>query len=969
MDSVGPAREQLEREVDDLRRQLAELTARQNIHTQAMDELRASGDRFRELVESTSDWLWEVDRDGKYTYVSPRVRDLLGREPDDLIGTPLFDIMPPAEAERIAAFFQDILSRAEPFEHLENVCLHVDGREVVMETSAVPVYGPDGALEGYRGVDRDITDRKRAENLIRIQGELAEALSATGKLEEGLRLCLGASLSASGMDCGGIYLVREASGALDMVYHQGLSEGFVADVSHRDAESANARIVMAGKPTYTQYPQLGVPLDKVEKREGLLAIAVIPIRHEDQIIGCLNVASHRLDEVPAFSRGALEAIAAEIGSAITRLRTEEALRASEERYRGVVEHSADLVWRVDMDDRITYVSSIALSMLGYAPAELIGEPVSRVLTEESTQRGVARLQQPKNGELGTEALVHELTYRRKDGSEFIGELRSAPITDAADKTVGIQGITRDITERKRAEQALRESEERFRSLSDSAPVGIWHTDNEGRVLYTNKRWQEITGLTLAESLGPGWSDALHPEDRERVFELWNRCVSEEEGWSGEFRFIATSGDVRWVHTSTAPVRSETGQVIGHVGSNEDITDRKRAEEERERLEEQLRQAQKMEAVGQLAGGIAHDFNNILTVIQGNAELLKMDLPAGGQQARFADEVIKGANRAADLTRQLLAFARKGKWQVTPVDIHDAIAQTVKMLTHSIDRRIEIHMELRASPSVVMGDPTQLQNALLNLGVNARDAMAGGGVLTYATRNVTLTEADCDELPYELTPGDFLEIRVTDTGSGMDPQTRERIFEPFFTTKEVGKGTGLGLAGVYGCVKNHDGSISVASEPGRGATFTILLPLARAGTAATARTVGGDEPSPGTGHVLIVDDEESVRGFVRAALQNLGYTVSSCCDGGEAVAHYRSHHQEIDLVILDLIMPKMSGQDTLRELKKINPHVRVLVSSGFSHTQATHQTLDEGVLGLLYKPFQVTELSRAVAQHIQRDSPR
>jgi CheY-like chemotaxis protein len=231
--------------------------------------------------------------------------------------------------------------------------------------------------------------------------------------------------------------------------------------------------------------------------------------------------------------------------------------------------------------------------------------------------------------------------------------------------------------------------------------------------------------------------------------------------------------------------------------------------------------------------------------------------------------------------------------------------------------------------------------------------------------VTLTQADCDEHPCELTPGDFLEIRIADTGAGMDEQTQKRIFEPFFTTKAMGKGTGLGLAGVYGCVRSHDGSVSVSSQPGRGAAFTVLLPLGDPGAAARKQTRADDELVRGTGHVLVVDDEEGVRNFVRASLQNLGYTVSACDDGASSVDYYRQHHREIDLVILDLIMPRMNGQDTFLEMKKINPNVKAIVSSGFSHSQATRQILDQGALGLLNKPFQIKELSLAVANHIRR----
>ncbi|MBL7134560.1 MAG: transporter substrate-binding domain-containing protein [Phycisphaerae bacterium] len=516
---------------------------------------------------------------------------------------------------------------------------------------------------------------------------------------------------------------------------------------------------------------------------------------------------------------------------------------------------------------------------------------------------------------------------------------------------------------------LRQSEERYRAVVEGTPVLICRFLPGGEITYVNEAYCRYFEKTPEELVGSSFLLLIPESDRETVMANISALTVDSPSQSHEHRVISLDGEVRWQHWTNHVQFDAQGQAVAYHSIGEDITDRKLAEEERDRLEEQLRHAQKMEAVGQLAGGIAHDFNNILTIILGNAELLKMDPPLAGKQAAFADEVITGAKRAADLTSQLLAFARKGKRQVEPVDINSIVTETVNILTHTIDRRIDIRLELHASPSIVMGDPTQLHGAMLNLGVNARDAMADGGVLTYATRGVTLTKADCDKHPYELTPGDFLEIRITDTGAGMDERTQKRIFEPFFTTKEAGKGTGLGLAGVYGCIRSHDGSISVSSEPGRGAMFTILLPLAAADAAVTGRTVAGDEPVRGTEHVLIVDDEESVRDFVRTSLQSLGYTVSACADGAAGVDYYRRHHQEIDLVILDLIMPRMNGLDAFREMKKIEANVRVLVSSGFSYTQATRQMLDEGALALLNKPFSIAKLSQAVAEHIQHDSSR
>ncbi len=516
---------------------------------------------------------------------------------------------------------------------------------------------------------------------------------------------------------------------------------------------------------------------------------------------------------------------------------------------------------------------------------------------------------------------------------------------------------------------LEESETRFRALFEQAGDYILLFELSGEnslvIIDANQAAVEKHGFTRNEFIGKSIDSLDSSMDAKRTQEVLDVLMS---GKAIVLETTHTKKDGTVFPVEVSAKILDVGEGPPRIISIErDITKRKHAEAEKERIEGQLQQAQKMEAVGQLAGGIAHDFNNLLTSIQGNAELLKLDMPPDGEAATLAGEIIKGSNRAAELTRQLLAFARKGKRLMEPIDIHNIITQTAHMLTHTIDRRIGIRLELNASPSTVMGDAAQLHSAMLNLGVNARDAMSKGGTLTYITRNITLTRDDCGKRSQKLTPGDFLEIGITDTGVGMDEQTRERIFEPFFTTKDVGKGTGLGLAGVYGCVRSHDGGIDVASEPGCGTTFTILLPLADTGAAVVEQPLADNEPIRGTGRILLVDDEESVRKFIQASLQNLGYTVSTCSDGAAGVDYYRANHQEIDLVILDLVMPRMNGQDALANMKEIDADARVIVSSGFSHSEAVNQVMDQGALALLSKPFQITELAQAVARHIRRDS--
>jgi len=377
---------------------------------------------------------------------------------------------------------------------------------------------------------------------------------------------------------------------------------------------------------------------------------------------------------------------------------------------------------------------------------------------------------------------------------------------------------------------------------------------------------------------------------------------------------------------------------------------------RAEAEKQFREAQKMEAVGQLASRIAHDFNNILMVIQGNAELWLMADDGRDESNVNAEEIVKASQRESNLTKQLLSFARRGKQQTADFDLHETISEVTNLLRHGIDRRIEIVHDLQASPSVISGDPTEVHSALLNLSINARDAMPEGGTLLFATRCVTVPDGDAEHLA----PGAYIAITVSDTGVGMDEQTQAHVFEPFFTTKAPGKGTGLGLAAVYGCVESHSGGIDVQSEPEKGTVFEILLPMKPVGR--EAAVVSHDtETVTGSGRILVVDDEEIIRNLATTALRSFGYDVLVATDGVEAMTCLREHLGGIDLIILNVIMPKLSASETLAGLQEIVPGVKVLVSSGFSGGDTLTELVSQGAVGILSKPFGINELSQKVHQ--------
>lgn len=523
--------------------------------------------------------------------------------------------------------------------------------------------------------------------------------------------------------------------------------------------------------------------------------------------------------------------------------------------------------------------------------------------------------------------------------------------------------------RTRAEATLRQSEAKFRGIFDRAFQFIGLLDAEGRLIDINETALGFAGVSKDDVLGrfywdtPWW--AYSERGRQQLREGLKDC---RYGVTVRFEVKQkdASGANKIIDFSAKPLLDEGGRVVRIVAESRDIT--RMAD-----LQEQLRQSQKMEALGQLAGGIAHDFNNLLTSIIGNAELLMADAKPESEEAELCDEIIVASTRSADLTRQLLSFSRKGQLQNTPIDLHVLVREVAQLLSRSIDRRITIVQELEAENPTVVGDPTMLQNALLNLGVNARDAMSkGSGAegqadrLTFHTNNVAVDRAYLEEHSLDLTPGQYVCVSIGDTGCGIEPDLVARIFEPFFSTKPTGKGTGLGLASVYGCAQSHRGTITVSSTPNEGSTFTLYLPEG-------AIQIQEDAPETGAvvhvgGNIMLVDDDESLRKTTERALKHMGYTVTTCCDGAEAVEYYKDHVADIDLIILDLIMPRMGGEEAFQRLMAIDRNVRILISSGYSRNRAVDDLIAAGACGFLGKPFQLEKLARTVSHLLRATKP-
>ena len=462
-------------------------------------------------------------------------------------------------------------------------------------------------------------------------------------------------------------------------------------------------------------------------------------------------------------------------------------------------------------------------------------------------------------------------------------------------SIANEGLIQEILERKKTEDELKESEERLKILFEFAPDAYYMNDFAGTFIDGNKKAEELTGYQKKELIGKSFLKLkLLPASQipKAAQALTKNALGHP---TGPDQFVLNRKDGSKVHVeiSTYPIKIKNKKVV--LGIARDISQRKRDEEEKSNLEEQLFQAQKMEAIGQLAGGIAHDFNNMLGAISGYAEMIKRKFTKNNPTLeKYITRVLDAAVRSADLTSKLLAFARKGRYEIVAVNIHETIQEVINLLEHIIHGRIKINMHCNASPATVMGDTSQLQNAILNIAVNAFDAMPDGGVLTFTTSIFKLDEKFISTRPYKIIPGKYLRISIADTGSGMGKEIKARVFEPFFTTKELGKGTGLGLASTYGIIKNHDGYIDVESKKGEGTEFTLYLPSVDKPSKKTVTV--SEKPTKGKGTILVIDDEELIREIIKDILDELGYTTITCNDGEQAIDYYKKHHKEIELVI-------------------------------------------------------------------------
>ncbi len=889
---------------DEVERLRAELS-------RAREELRATQDLLHATLESNSSAIFVKDLDGRYLVINSAAAHLVGKTPAEIVGKQDDDLLAEV-ADRMRASDQRALAAGTPQVYEET--LTVAGSPRIYLTTKSPYRDRQGNPRGVIGIARDITERKHAhEALQRGQQYLRAVIENT---PECIKLVTPDGTLVDINAAGLAMLEAETPGEV-----LGRSVYALIAPEYRDAFRAlNERVCRGEKG------RLLFEIVSLKGTRRWMETHAAPLR---------NPYDGRLLQL-ALSHDVTE-----------RKRAEDALQASEKRYRALVEHSWDLLTLLAADGTLLYVSPASQKHTGYTQEEIAGHNGLDFIHPDD-RPAIARL-------LGE--IVHQpggtidaqMRVRRKDGAWRW--MDATAVNLLAEPTVGAIVVNyRDITERRLAEQARL----RLVAILEATTDYVAMADPEGRLLYANGAARQLIGLAGDEELHDRslWK-FFTPETAAGLREQAVPAALRDGAWSGETALQGRAGEVVPASLVILAHRSSDGAL-------EFLSMIARDVRERRRFEQHLRQAQKMEAIGRLAGGVAHDFNNLLTVINGYSEFLLGRLPPGDPARDALREIHKAGGRAATLTRQLLAFSRRQILAPVVLDLNAIITGLEKVLRSLIGEDIDFRTHLAPDLGRVRADPGQVEQVLVALALTARDAMPRGGELVLETRSIDLDNDHARAHP-EARPGAYALILVRDTGYGMDAETRAHLFEPFFTTKEVGQGSGLGLAMVYGTVTQSGGHIEVHSEPGRGTTFAIYLPRLPELAPAIESGSGVRRLPQGRETVLLVEDEDGVRMLARLVLQTNGYTVLEARNGREALALAEGDPRRIDLLVTDVVMPQMSGREVADRLQALRPGLRVLFISGYADDAIVHHGVLESGLSFLQKPFTPAALARKIRE--------
>ncbi len=890
----------------------------------AQDALRRSEEKYRTILQSIQEGYLELDLSGSVTFFNDSICRMLGCPPEEMQGMSYRAFTSADTAKRMYQVFHAIYLTGEPGVMLDYEVIRKDGVKRSHELTASLVRDASGSPAGFRGVVRDVTERKRAQEALQRSEERWQfALEGAGD---------------------GVWDLNLKTGK---VFRSPRWKEMLGYAEHEISDSSDEWAIHV-------HPDDREPSDRELDRH---LRGESPVYVSEHRIRCKN-GSYKwiLDRGKLIQwdhDGTPLRIIGTQTDITERKRAEEALRQSEGRYRTIFEHTATANIIVDENHVIRLANSKFEKLVGYTRKELEGKMVWTTFVAEEDLKRMKKYHSQR---------------RRKEGAapdsyEFRCSVRSGETRDLFMSVTMIPGTNEsvasiiDITDRKKAEEALRQSEERFRDMARLMPETVFETDEYGIITFANQTAFEKFQYPPEElDKGLDITHMLASEDRARATENIGRVLAGERLGLNEYLARRKDGTTfpALVH---AVAIMKNGRPSGARGFLIDISDKKI-------LEEQFMRAQKMEAIGTMAGGIAHDFNNLLMGILGNVSLMLLSADKSHPFVDRLKNVEEYVRQGSELTKQFLGFARGGKYEVRPTQLGEFIQRGAEMFGRT-KKEIRIHQNIQEGLWIVEVDRNQMEQVMLNLFVNAWQAMPGGGDLYLSTQNVNLDESEV--APFGVEPGRYVRVSVTDTGIGMDEAVKSRIFEPFFTTKGKGRGTGLGLASVYGIMKNHKGFVTVESEKGAGSTFTLYLPASEKTVQEERQTCG--EIRKGQGTILLIDDEEVILDVGAEMLKRLGYDVITAAGGRAGIETYRANRDSIDLVVLDMIMPDLGGRETFDGLKEIRPDVNVLLSSGYSLNGQAKEIMDKGCRGFIQKPFSLGDLADKIMEILDGQQER
>jgi PAS domain S-box-containing protein len=919
-------------------------------------ELAESRRFLQRVIDASPNLIYVFDLlERRSTYVNPQSAAMLGYTPEEIVdaGNHLVERIPvhPADWPALSALWERMRSARDGEVVESDYRVRVaSGEWRWLRSRRVPFKRAGAEVRQILGAAEDVTDHKRAGQRRAAQYELTAVLSEAGGWPEAageVARALGSTLEWSLAE---VWTMDPAAHALRLaaLWHDPALDArrwteASSTLAFGPGSSLPGRVWASPRARWVEQ----VEADDVYARRALAAelgirsAAAAPIRTERDVFGVIVLLNRDASRRDPEQLEALETFGREVGGFCQRRATERALRDSEEKYRSIVETTAEWIWASDAAGRLTYSNPGVRSILGYAPEELTGRATFELLEPSSAEWMRANLPQFRAERKGWRGVT--LRWRHRDGSARYLESDAAPILDAGGAVVGFRGSDRDVTERVLAEERVREQA----ALLEAARDAILVEALDGTVTYWNRGAERIYGVSSAEVSGRLLSDFLFAGGAAELREA-RRAVLERGEWSGQLSQRTRDGRELVIQSHWTLLRDHGAAPRSVLVINSDVT-------EARRLEAKFLRAQRMDSLGVLAGGIAHDLNNILAPILMAVDVLRRK-ELDEQARRLMAAVETSARRGADLARQVLTFARGAEGNRVPLQLRHLIGEMERMARETFPRSIEVRTDIARDLWTVMGQTTPLQQVLMNLSVNARDAMPEGGVLSLSAENVTLGEPSQKVHPLAH-PGPYVHVAVADTGAGIAPDVLDRIFDPFFTTKPVGRGTGLGLSTSLSIVSGHGGFINVESEPGRGATFHVYLPALPASVAAGEEPPAA-EPESGAGElVLLVDDESSIREMAREVLEEFGFRVITAGGGRDAIALFRERRGEVRVIVTDLNMPEMDGTALIRAVREMSPGVAIVASSGMIDGDDSQTGAD----AVVPKPYTAAQLVEAVRQ--------